>query len=153
MTKWLTELHFAYWNGLIYYIDNINGHEHLCISICFKKKIFKLTHDQQHHSEFYRIYNYILTFLFLCCLIRHLKIYIHHCSECQLNQTKQHSLYSSLNLISTSVILFYMIIMNFVLVLLVSSSLYEYDNFLTVTDKFTKQVLLLFSKFIYTVID
>ena len=138
MMKWSAELHFAYQNDLIYYIDNINGHECLCILICFKKKIFELMHDQQHHSGFYRTYDHILTFLFLYHLIRCLKIYIQHCLKCQLNQIKQHSLYGSLNSISISVISFHTIIMNFVLVLLVSSSLYEYDNFFTVTDKFIK---------------
>ena len=153
MVKWLTELHFAYWNDLIYYIENINDHKCLCISICFKKKIFELIHDQQHHSEFYRTYNCILAFLFLCCLTRCLKIYIQHCLKCQLNQIKWYLSYGSLNLISILVISFYMIIMNFVLILSVSSSLYEYNNFLTVTDKFIKWMLLLSDKSIYTVIN
>ena len=43
--KWLSELHFAYWNDLIYYIDNLNKHKCLCLSVCFKKKIFELIYD------------------------------------------------------------------------------------------------------------
>ena len=138
MVKWLTELCFAYWNNLIYYIDNINDCKHLCISIYFEKKIFELTHDWQHHSEFHRIYDHILAFLFLHHFIKCLKVYIQHCSKCQLNQIKWYLLYDSLNLISISVISFHTIIMNFILVLLISLSLYEYDNFFTVTDKFIK---------------
>ena len=138
MAKWSAELCFVYWNDLIYYIDNVNNHEHLCISICFKKKIFKLLYDQQHYSEFYRIYDCILIFLFLHCFIKCLKIYIQHCLKCQLNQIKWHLLYDSLNLISILVILFYTIIMNFVLILLISLFLYEYDNLFTVTNKFIK---------------
>ena len=80
-------------------------------------------------------------------------MYITHCSEYQLNQTKWHASYESLYFIKMLVILFYTIIMNFILILFSSSSLYKYDNLLTVINKFSKQVLLLFSKFIYTVSD
>lgn len=142
--KKLIGLHFVYWNSLIYYIDDVNDYEHLCISACLKKKIFELIHNQQHHSDFHRIYDHISVFLFLCCLARHLKTYITHYLKYQLNQTKHHTSYSALISISTLLILFYTITMNFVLVLS-SATLKDYDNFLTVTNKFTKQVLLLFS--------
>ena len=85
IVKWLTKLCFTYQNSLIYYINNVNSCECLYISICFKKKIFKLIYDQQHHSEFHRTYDCILTFLFLHCFIKCSKIYIQHCLKCQLN--------------------------------------------------------------------
>ena len=117
--------------------------------MCFEKEIFKFIYNHQHHDEFHHIYNCIAVSLFLYHLIKHLKMYILHCSECQLNQMKQHTFYELLQSIITSSILFYIIIMNFVLILLISLSLYEYNNLFTVTDKFIKWVLLLFSKFIY----
>ena len=65
----------------------------------------------------------------------------------------QHASYELLNSISISSILFHTIIMNFILILSLSFFLYQYNNILTVTDKFTKWVLLLFDKFIYTAIQ
>ena len=147
------DLQFMYHNDLIYYIDDVDDWECLCILVHFKKEIFKLIHNCQHHDEFHHTYDHIAVSLFLHHLIRHLKTYILHCSECQLNQMKQYVSYGLLQSIITSSISFHTIIMNFVLTLSVSSSLYKYDNLLTVTDKFTKWVLLLLSKSIYTTVN
>ena len=147
IAEWPAKLHFAYQNDLIYYIDNINEHECLCILICFKKKIFKFIYDQQHYDRFHHIYNWIFSSLFLCHLIRQLKTYILYCSECKINQTKCHSSYSSLQSIMMFSILFYTITMNFILTL--SSNHKDLNNILIVTDKFMKQMLLLTDKSIY----
>ena len=71
--KWSAELHFTYWNDLIYYINNVDECKHLCISFCFEKKIFELAYDQQHYDEFHCIYDWIFSSLFLWHLIRWLK--------------------------------------------------------------------------------
>lgn len=148
--KRFSELHFTYWNDLIYYIDNIDEHEWLCILLRFKKEIFELTHDQQHHSEFHRIYDQILISLFIKKLIQHLKTYILHCFKCKLNQTQWHTSYDLLHLISILSISFHIIIMNFILTL---SSSNDLNNILIITDKFIKQVLLLSDKSIYSAVD
>lgn len=148
--KWLKKLHFAYWNGLIYYIDDTNEHKCLCISSQFEKKIFKIVHDHQHHSGFHRTYNYISASLFLQHLTRHLKTYILHCSECQINQMKRHALYESLHSISILSIFFHTITMNFILTLSFTS---DYDNLLTVMNKFIKCMLLLSETFIYSAVN
>ena len=137
LLKWSAELHFAYWNDLIYYIDDVNEYECLCISACLEKKIFELTHDQQHHSEFHCTYDWIFSSLFLWHLIRQLKRYIFYCSEYQVNQMKHYSLYGLLQFILMLSISFHIIIMNFVLALLLTDS-EQFNNFLIVTDKFTK---------------
>ena len=144
-------MRFAYWNGLIYYVDDVDEWECLCILVCFEKKIFELIYNHQHHDEFHRIYDCITVLLFLCHLICQLKTYITHCLKCQLNQTKQYTPYGSLHLIMMSSISFYIIIMNFILILSLTSS-YQYDNILTVTDKFIKHILLLSGQFIYIIV-
>ena len=57
MMKWSVKLHFTYWNSLIYYINDVNKCKCLCISAYFKRKIFKLTHNWQHHTDFHQIYD------------------------------------------------------------------------------------------------
>ena len=151
IAKWSAELHFTYWNDLIYYIDNVDGCEHLCISICFEKEIFELIHDWQHHDKFHHIYNQIFSLLFLQHLIRWLKTYILHCSECKINQTKHHSSYDFLQSIMMSLISFHTITMNFILTL--SPNHKDLNSILTVTDKFTKQMFLLTDRFIYITAD
>ena len=151
IAEWSAELCFVYWNNLIYYIDNINEYECLCILACFEKEIFELIHDWQHHDEFHHTYNWIFSLLFLWHLIRQLKTYILHCSECKINQIKHHSLYSSLQFIMMSLILFHTITMNFILTLSLNHK--DLNSILTVIDKFTKQVFLLTNKSIYTAAD
>ena len=151
IAEWSVRLHFTYQNDLLYYIDNVNGWECLCIPACFKKKIFELVHDKQHYDGFHCTYNHISASLFLYHLTKHLKAYILHCSECQLNQMKWHSLYGSLNFISTLSISFYTVMMNFVLTL--SQTTDGLNNLFTVTDKFMKWVLLLPEKSTYSVTD
>ena len=116
------DLWFMYCNSFIYYIDDVNDQKCLCISAHFEKKIFKFIHDHQHHDEFHHIYEHIAVSLFLYHLIRHLKTYILYCSECQLNQTKQYTFYELLQSIITFLILFHIIIMNFILILLITFS-------------------------------
>ena len=152
LLKQSAELHFTYWNDLIYYVNNIDGCKHLCISVCLKKKIFELAHNQQHHSGFHCTYDQIFSSLFLQHFIRWLKRYIFHCSECQVNQMKHHSLYGLLQPILMFSISFHIIIMNFVLVLLSADSEW-FNNLFTVTDKFMKWILLLSSKSIYTAVN
>ena len=115
--KCSAELCFTYWNDLVYYINNINDYEHLCIFICFKKKLFELVYNWQHYDDFYHTYNQIFSSLFIQYLIKQLKIYIQHCSECKINQMTRYILYESLHSILTLSISFYIIIMNFILML------------------------------------
>lgn len=139
--KWLSDFYFAYWNDFIYYINEINSCKCLCILICFKKKIFELAHNHQHHDEFHRTYNWIIISLFIHHFTQHLKTYIFYCSDCQLNQIKQYVSYESLHSILMLTISFHIITMNFILTL---SSNEDLNNLLTVTDKFIKCVLFLF---------
>ena len=68
---------------------------------------------------------------------------IHHCLECQLNRTTRHRPYESLNPIESPPVPFYTISIDFIVELLMTRyDVGEYDACLTITDKFTKRVLL-----------
>ncbi len=144
-------LRFSYRNRLIYYTDDIDGRERLCIPSALEKEIFELAHDKQHHSGFHRTYDRITASLFIRHLTKRLKAYILHCPECQLNQTTRHTPYGSLHSISTPSIPFHTITMDFILALPPTKE--GLDNLLTVTDKFTKRVLLLPGKTTYSAVD
>ena len=44
--------------------------------------MFKLTHDFQSHDDFHKIYKRIIENYYIKHLIRRLKRYILHCSQC-----------------------------------------------------------------------
>lgn len=84
-------------------------------------------------------------------LTNRLKFYIRHCLNCQINQTLRHFSYEILNLISSSLISFYIIVINFIMKLSYTRHEFEeFDVLLTITNKFIKQVLLIFDKFIWS---
>lgn len=80
------DIRFHYYEDLLYYIDN-NGddYERLCISKFMKFEIFKQVHDYMHHDEFHRTYNRLYYSIYVRNIIKHLRNYIAHCLECQLN--------------------------------------------------------------------
>lgn len=58
-------LRFVLRNDLIYYVDDLNDRERLCILKALRKKIFHLAHDEQSHSEFHRIYDQLIVFVYI----------------------------------------------------------------------------------------
>ena len=47
-----------------------------------KQKMFKLTYDSQNHDDFHKTYERIVENYYMRYLIRRLKRYILHCSQC-----------------------------------------------------------------------
>ena len=133
-------LRFKLKDGLIYYTNFEDGRERLCIPNALKREVFELAHDRQHHGGFHRTYERISRSLYLKNLVKNLKAYIEHCPECELNQTKRHKPYGSLVPIDRPSIPFHTIAMDFIVGLPMTSE--GYDSLLTVTDKFSKRVLL-----------
>ena len=86
------------------------------------------------------IYNRFRHFIYIYRLIKHLKIYIIYYSKCQLNQIKRYFDYEKFNLIINLTILFYIIIINFVIVLSFNR---DYNIFFTIIYKFIKRILLI----------
>ena len=140
----LEDLQFRLRNDLIYYVEFVNEREQLCIFRSMTKEVFELTHDRQSHVKYHRIYANLASSIYIRKMSSRLQKYIQHCSQCQLNSTKRHSSYEFLRSITSSIISFHTISMNFILALSIISE--EYDTLLTITDKFSKRVLLISDK-------
>lgn len=145
----LVDIKFKHRNKLLYYINSNDKREKLCISITMKKKIFQMIYDSHHHVSFHQLYDRISRFLYVKHLSRWLKTYIVHCFKCNLNQTKRHKLYESLQLIISLLISHHIIIMNFIVTLLVTKN--GLNSLLMITCKFSKRILLLSEKMMNTV--
>ena len=95
--KLRTNINFALnENEIIYHIED--DFRRSCISIFVKREIFRLVHDENHHSEVYRNYDRISSILYISRLFRKIRKYIKHCLICQLTQTKRHRFYDELML-------------------------------------------------------
>ena len=78
-------LRFKLKDGLIYYINFDDGRERLCIPNSLEKEVFELAYDRQQHGGFHRTYDRIIGFIYMRHLSKHLRSYIEHCPECELN--------------------------------------------------------------------
>ena len=134
------DIRFRHKNDLLYFIFDLFDSERLCISKIMKTKIFRQAHDLTHHDDFMRTYDRLRHFIYVRFMIKRLKIYIAHCSKCQINQIKRHSIYDELTSIISSAISFHIIIMNFIITLSLSR---DFDVLLIITCKFSKKVLLI----------
>ena len=131
-------------NDLIYYTEE--DIRRLCISSSLKKDIFQLIHDADTHAEIHRSYSRIVNIVFIFRLFEKLRRYIKHCFSCQLSQIVRHKSYDELISIKSSFYLFHIIIMNFIIDLFD-----ELNVILTVTNKFSRRVLIIVEKNIYIV--
>ena len=82
-------IEFSYFmnDDLIYYIDSIDSHHHLCIFKNLEKEIFQIIYNEYHHADFYWVYDIIVVSLFIQNLFWWLSQYIIHCLQCQHYQT------------------------------------------------------------------
>ena len=78
------EVRFRYRNDLLYYIFDFDS-KRLCILAVMKTEIFRQTHDFTHHDDFMRTYDKLRNSIYVHSMIKHFKIYIAHCSKCQIN--------------------------------------------------------------------
>ena len=129
---------YTHIHSLLYY-KNIEKNYWLCISLYLYEEVFVLIHDVMRHSEYTRIHECLINNLYLLNLLKHLHKYIQHCLQCQLIQTSKCNLYKFMQFILTSLWLFYVLIIDFILVL--SASLKDYNIILSVTDKFNKTMI------------
>src|SRR5437867_1219488 len=94
---------------LIYYFNSVDIQQQLCVSKILEKKIFKITHDDHYHADFYQIYNNIVADLYIQNLSQHLKQYITHFFKCLHYQTARHASYRALQSIVEFSISFHII--------------------------------------------
>ena len=133
------EVRFRYRNDLLYYIFDFDS-KRLCIFAIMKIEIFRQIHDFTHHDDFMRTYDRLRNSIYVHSMIKHFKIYIIHCSECQINQIKRHSVYDEFTFIVSSTIFFHTIAMNFIVKLSFNRDM---NVLLTITCKFFKKILLI----------
>ena len=145
LKKIYIDIAFEIDDELIYHVDE---RRRLCILVACEQKIFRMTHDENQHSDRHRCYQKIVDTFYVLRLSRKLRLYIEHCSSCQLNQTKRHRSYEELISVFSSSRSFHIIVMNFVVEL---SNIY--DALFIVIDKFFRRVLIMREKTIYDVAD
>jgi hypothetical protein len=148
-----SSLSFELNNNLIYRTNHIalkHAYEsrRLCISINTISNILKLAHSDTHHSEFAKCFDIIFFSWYIHELIKHLRQYLRHCSQCQIFQTRRHKSYDSLQSILISKVLFHILTMNFILILLVFDS-NNFDSIMFVICKFFKRITLISNKIIW----
>jgi hypothetical protein len=136
------KIEFERRNDLIYHLNKFIFRARLCISKTMLRNVFKMTHDDLAHADFHRVYVAISKTLYIRHLSYHLRQYIDYCSECLLNQIKRHKFYDVLIFIFSSKISFHIITINFVLTLSQSKQ-EKFDTLLIVTNKFSKNKLLI----------
>jgi len=90
------------------------------------------------HSGYTETHKKLIDSLYIYNLSKYLYNYIQHCLQCQSMQTLHHQLYESLQSILTFSQSFYIITVNIILALLITSE--EYDSILSVINKFSKAV-------------
>ena len=133
------EIRFRYRNDLLYYIFDFDS-KRLCILAVMKIEVFQQVHDFTYHENFMRTYDRLRNSIYVHSMIKHFKIYIIHCSKCQINQIKRHSIYGEFTLIMSSIIFFHIIAMNFIVRLSFSRDM---NVLFTITCKFSKKLLLI----------
>ena len=89
----------------------------LCILISIKHEIFCFIYNQNQHFDVYRCYKQITNIFYVFRFFKKIQKNVKHCIQCQLTQIKRHFLYDKLNSIISSLTLFYIIIINFILIL------------------------------------
>ena len=75
---------------LIYYVSG-EGKDRLCIPEAMEQEVFRITHNLSSHVGFHRAYDRLVNSVYVRHLAKRLRVYIQHCPECQLHQTKRHS--------------------------------------------------------------
>jgi hypothetical protein len=135
--------------NLIYHVNRSTEEKRLCISSDCVLNILIVAHErEQDHSEFEVTFEIISRAWYIRDLIKTLRFYIRNCSQCLQIQIRRHRSWESLQLIHSSSISFHTITMNFVLELFKIKE--KIDCVLSMTDKFTKRIMLISEKFTYT---
>ena len=101
---------------LIYHVNSLIDLRRLCILSNCVKDILNIAHEQDH-SNFARCFDIIFKAWYVRELIRHLRIFINHCSECFVLQIRRHSSYEDLQFINSSSLSFYIITLDFIFAL------------------------------------
>ena len=112
----------------------------MCVSASFVNDILHMIHNEDHF-EFDRTYERIICSWYIRDLISRLKKFLKHCSKCNVNRTKRHKSFDSLQSILFSSISFHTLIIDFVLAL--SESHIDLNVLMSVICKFSKRIIVI----------
>lgn len=128
---------------LIYYVNYVSGIYCLCIPISVVLEVIAIAYNKNHlgFAQYYEFWSYSW---YIGGLTKLLQIFICYYSQCLQLQIKKYLFYSSFQPIHSLSILFYIFMLDFVLVLLLSIT--RFNLLILLTCKFLKQVTLVESK-------
>ena len=155
LNKDSNKLSFLIENNILYrkkISDNCSSFvfRRMCVFDFMIKDILTMTYDEfNEHVEFDRTYERIINAWYIPELSRQLTDYLKHCFKCQINRIRRHKSYNSLQSILSSFISFHIFTIDFVLVLSISHT--DINNVMTITDKFSKKVIIVLNKDIWIV--
>ena len=115
-----------------------------CVSFFVVNKIIVVVHDD-NYFDFVCCYEKITIFYYVYDLFKFFRNYLKHCFKCLTYQTCCYKLYKFLQLIFTSTIFFYIITINFILILSISLRNF-FDCVMTCNCKFFKRILLILNR-------
>ena len=144
----LPGINFRLRNELLYYVPG-DGRDRLCIPDELAGEVIGEAHGR-YHRGIHRVHDELYPSIFIRNMHKKIKDYVEHCHECQLNQTKRHRPFGSLNPIPPKAP-FHTITMDFVLALPTKAT--DKDCLLTITCKYTKKVLLTPGQITYSAVD
>ena len=134
-------IRFKLRNDLLYY-SNTEGYKRLYIPEIMEGEVFRIVYNLSSYGGFYRTYNRLVGSVYIKHLARYLRTYIQYCPDCQLLRTTRYTAYGLHTPVSTPSILFYSLALDFI-VELPEIGDNKFNIILTLTDKFTKKVILL----------
>ncbi len=106
--------------------------------------MFKIAYDDINYSEYAQIHERLIDLLYFYDLSKNLYKYIQHYSQCQLSQMSHYKSYDVLQSIITSSYSFHTLTIDFILTLSLLK-LNKYNTIMSVTDKFSKVITLIFN--------
>ena len=98
---------------------------------------------------FERSYERISNAWYIHELVKHLRQYIRFCPQCLILQIRRHRPYNSLQLIESSLMPFYTLTLDFILIFL--KLVEKFDIILSIIDKFTKKITFVSEKKNYSI--
>lgn len=130
--------------GLLFLKDDVDNHLRLCVPKAMVGQVFSLIHDSMNHAGLDRAMAALRSSFYVKDAWKLLKEYCAHCPQCEVNRPTRHSAWGLLNPIRTPPHIFHTVSIDFIVKLPESEILnYKYDSILTVTDIFSKAIILI----------
>lgn len=102
--------------NLVYFTNKLIDFKKLCISSFYTKNILQIIHENEHF-DFVKCFEIVPKIWYIRDLIKHLRNFIKHSSQCLTIQTRKHKFFNSFQFIDSLSIFFHIITLNFILIL------------------------------------